>query len=78
MRPGRPVIVGGALVLAFGLVFHLQGLAVVGPESSFMYSNPEWVRHGIQIAVAGAVIVAAGVGIRMKAGRQPPGSQQGA
>jgi len=73
MIPGRPVIVAGALVLAFGLVFHLQGLAVVGPESSFMYSNPEWAMHGIQIAAAGAAIVAAGVGIRIRTGRRPPG-----
>jgi len=71
MKLGRAAVTGGAFVLVFGLIFHLQGLSVVGPESSFMYSNPEWVRHGIQIAVIGIVIIAAGIGVWIKAGRSP-------
>jgi len=39
MKISRPVIVVGIIVTALGLIFHLQGQAVVGPETSFMYSN---------------------------------------
>lgn len=51
----------GLAVAALGAVFHLQGQGVVGPESSFMYSDPDWVSHGIQVAVAGAAVFAAGI-----------------
>jgi len=35
----------------------------VGPESSFMYSNPDWITYGLQIVVTGIVILAIGIGI---------------
>lgn len=44
-----------------GLVFHLQGQSIVGPESSFMYSNPQWTIYGIQILIAGVVIMIIGI-----------------
>ncbi len=69
MRAGRAMVAGGTLVLLFGIVFYLQGLSVVGPESSFMYSNPQWVGHGIQIAAVGAAAAAAGVAIWARSGR---------
>ena len=47
--------------MIMGGIFHLQGQSIIGPESSFMYSNPQWVTYGIQIAVIGGVIVAAGI-----------------
>ncbi len=50
----------GAAALALGVVFHLQGRAVLGPESSFMYSNPDWTSYGVQIAACGAAVIAAG------------------
>jgi len=28
-----------------------------------MYSNPDWVTYGIQIAIVGIIIVVAGIGI---------------
>ena len=46
----------GVLVAIFGFIFHLQGQSVVGPESSFMYSNPDWIDYGIQIIIAGIII----------------------
>lgn len=46
-----------------GIVFYLQGQSVVGPESSFMYSNPEWITNGQWIAIIGIIILAAGVAI---------------
>lgn len=36
---------------------------MVGPESSFMYSNPEWITNGQWIAIVGIIILAAGVAI---------------
>ena len=44
----------------FGLLFHLQGMAVVGPETSFMYESPEWEAYGIAIMIAGVVTAGAG------------------
>ncbi len=60
---GVPLVVIGTIIVILGLVFHLQGQSVIGPESSFMYSNPKWITYGIQIVIAGIIIVAAGIGI---------------
>ena len=60
MKGGRPLIIIGSVVLIFGIIFHLQGHSVVGPESSFMYANPDWVSYGLQIAIAGVIIIVAG------------------
>lgn len=49
-----------------GIIFHLQGQSVVGPESSFMYANPEWVSYGIQIAISGIIISGVGISIKIK------------
>ena len=63
MRGVKPLVIIGAIILILGLIFHLQGQSVIGPESSFMYSNPEWITYGIQIVIVGTIIVAAGIGI---------------
>jgi len=57
-------IIGG-IILVLGIIFHLQGHSVVGPESSFMYSNPEWITYGIQILIIGAVIIGISIGIKV-------------
>lgn len=54
----------GVIVLGLGIIFHLQGQSIVGPTSSFMYANPDWISYGIQIALVGAVVL--GVGITIK------------
>jgi len=64
MKKDSLIIIGGSLIAIFGIIFHLQGQSIVGPESSFMYSNPEWIAHGIQITIIGSSIV--GVGIIIK------------
>ena len=56
----------GTTILGFGLIFHLQGLSVVGPESSFMYANPEWVTYGIEIFVLGIIILGIGIFLKIK------------
>ncbi len=58
------IVILGAIISIFGIIFHLQGQSVIGPESSFMYANPEWVTYGIQITVSGIII--SGVGISIK------------
>ena len=63
MKGVKPIIVGGAVILAIGMIFHLQGKSVVGPQSSFMYSNPDWVSYGIQISAIGTIIVTIGLGL---------------
>ncbi|HSG73944.1 MAG TPA: hypothetical protein VLA01_01960 [Nitrosopumilaceae archaeon] len=64
MKIYKPIIILGAIAVISGIIFHLQGQAIVGPESSFMYSNPEWVSYGQQIAIIG--IVVSGIGIAVK------------
>lgn len=54
----RAAVAGGAALCAAGIVFHLQGLALVGPQSSFMYASPEWESYGLQMASAGAALAA--------------------
>lgn len=49
---------GGAAACAAGVLFHLQGLALVGPESSFMYASAQWETYGLQLASAGAAVSA--------------------
>ena len=63
MKGVKPLVVTGISVLIFGLIFHFQGQSVIGPESSFMYSNPDWITYGIQIAIIGIIIAVIGIGI---------------
>jgi len=63
VKAGRPIIGLGIIVIISGIVFYLQGQSVVGPESSFMYSNPEWITNGQWITIVGIIILAAGVTI---------------
>jgi hypothetical protein len=61
MLQRKLVIITGTIVLMFGILFYLQGLAVVGPKSSFMYSNPQWINYGAQIIIAGISILVGGI-----------------
>tara|TARA_B110000858_G_C17722595_1_gene436014 strand:+ start:333 stop:560 length:228 start_codon:yes stop_codon:yes gene_type:complete len=51
----------GIITLIFGLIFHLQGQSVIGPESSFMYANPNWITYGIGIMIVGIIIIGIGI-----------------
>ncbi len=63
MKIRKVLLVTGTITSILGLIFHLQGQSIVGPESSFMYSNPDWVTFGIQIMIMGIIIVVIGFGI---------------
>lgn len=60
MKGAKGVIFAGIGTLIMGTVFHLQGHSIVGPESSFMYSNPDWITYGLEISVVGVMITGVG------------------
>jgi hypothetical protein len=55
------IIITGVIIMIMGIIFYFQGLAVIGPKSSFMYSNPQWITYGIQIFVLGTSILGVGI-----------------
>lgn len=56
----KPMIFSGIIILVMGFVFLLQSQGTLGPESSFMYANPEWYTNGKAIMlVGGGLCVAA-------------------
>ena len=61
MMVGKTVIKIGAITGFSGIIFHLQAQSILGPESSFMYSNPEWITYGLEISVFGIMMVGAGI-----------------
>lgn len=65
MKIGFIVSIIGIIVLILGIIFYLQGLSIVGPESSFMYSNPEWITYGLEIIIAGVIIIGVVSGIKI-------------
>ena len=65
MKAVKSLVIIGTIVLIFGIIFHLQGHSVIGPQSSFMYSNPDWVTYGIEISIVGIIIIGSGIGIRI-------------
>ena len=64
MRKGYSIIGIGIIMFIFGLIFDLQGQSIVGPESSFMYANPDWITYGIQIMIGGITVI--GIGSTLK------------
>ncbi len=65
MKIGLTVSSIGLIALILGIIFYLQGLSIVGPESSFMYSNPKWITYGFEIIIAGIIIIGIGSGIKI-------------
>ena len=61
MRIGIPIIGCGIIISAFGIIFFLQGNSIVGPTSSFMYSNPKWIVNGLLVAAGGIAVIAVGI-----------------
>ncbi len=61
MKGGKTLEITGGIIVIFGFIFHLQGQSIVGPESSFMYSNPDWVTYGIGMIIFGIIISSIGI-----------------
>jgi len=66
MRAGFMIISIGTVVTAFGMLFFLQGNSIVGPTTSFMYSNPQWIVNGKWISISGIIILVVGIGISLR------------
>ena len=51
------LIVGGALLLAMGLLWIGQGLGwIMWPRESFMLGQPAWSGRGVALAAAGVLL----------------------
>ncbi len=61
MRFGKPITIIGVILICFGVIFQFQGRGQLGPESSFMYYNKDWISHGMIIIAFGIII--SGIGI---------------
>ncbi len=66
MRARIPIIGLGLFILICGIVFFLQGNSIVGPRSSFMYSNPKWIVYGQEIVVVGIIVIGVGVWLSLQ------------
>jgi len=62
MKKVIPIVILGVVIMIFGIVFHGQGHGEIGPESSFMYQNPDWITFGFEIAIFGLLIICGSVG----------------
>ena len=61
-----PIIISGIIVMIFGIIFQFQGQGMIGPESSFMYQNQNWIDNGIYIGMAGVIIILIGYIVEKK------------
>jgi hypothetical protein len=59
MRPY--LVVPGVLLALAGFVFTLQGIGIVGPESSVMYESNTWVYSGLAVFFVGVILALAGI-----------------
>ena len=61
-----PIIISGIIVMSLGIIFQFQGQGMVGPESSFMYQNQNWIDNGIYIGMMGVIIILIGYFVEKK------------
>ena len=59
----KTLVVVGAILVMLGILFVAQSKSVVGPQSSFMYSNPQWIVNGFAICIIGLVVLVCGITI---------------
>lgn len=58
---GKILVIIGIIAGIAGLAFTAQSKSIVGPESSFMYNNPQWTINGYLILGLGLAIIFSGV-----------------
>lgn len=61
MRVSKTIIIIGIILIVFGAVFLSQGRGQLGPESSFMYFNNDWIYYGMGVIILGIMISGLGV-----------------
>jgi hypothetical protein len=47
----------GIVLIVIGLIFTAQSESFVGPQTSFMYSNPSWTINGLMIILVGIIVI---------------------
>ena len=57
----KTLIVVGCIILISGIIFVAQSKSKIGPNTSFMYSNPQWTVNGFAISVIGLIVLACGI-----------------
>ena len=60
------IVIPGIILMIFGIIFSFQGQGVVGPETSFMYENQEWIDNGIIISMIGVILILIGYVVEKK------------
>ena len=58
-------LVLGCILVIVGIIFTAQSKSVIGPQSSFMYNNPQWTSNGYTISIIGLLILAGSISIRL-------------
>ena len=58
---GKILVIVGIIAGIAGLAFTAQSKSIVGPESSFMYNNPQWTINGYVILGVSLAIIFSGV-----------------
>ena len=54
------IVIPGIILVIFGIIFSFQGQGMLGPETSFMYENQEWIDNGIIISMIGVILILIG------------------
>ena len=60
----KTLIVVGCILIIAGILFVAQSKSEIGPQSSFMYSNPQWTVNGFATCIIGLVALVCGITIR--------------
>lgn len=55
------LVIGGFVVSLFGVVFLLQGAGAIGPTSSFMFEDKQWIYAGTLIFLVGDALALVGL-----------------
>jgi hypothetical protein len=58
---GKILVIVGIIAGIAGLASTAQSKSIVGPESSFMYNNPQWTINGYVIFGVSLAIIFSGV-----------------
>lgn len=57
----RALIAIGCILIISGILFVAQSKSEVGPQYSFMYSNPQWTVNGFAICIIGLAVLVCGI-----------------
>ncbi len=58
---GKLLMIIGFILIIMGFIFQLQSISLIGPSSSFMYSNHDWTLNGFIIIGIGITLILSGL-----------------